>query len=389
MEIDILRNINFVFIAVSVFLCVTLAPFLLFNKSEKSRANIFLGSLVVVIFLYVVPVFIYQVGLLEYFPHVIQIYTPFTFLFGPIIYLYVCAATQKDFQMRPILWWHFLPFGLDFFRGLPFYLQSGAEKLAFFQTLEETGITQVPIWVNIVKVLIGLAYFFVAIRLTLRYRKHLGNEASFIDTAYHRWLIIFCLTFLYPTIAIIGFSLFKIAYFSFIPIYFTLLFGGFFLFLATLYLNVLYKPELFHTFPHQMLLPKSSEEQKQKYENSKLQAAQKDNYLAKIIAYVEREKPYKFPELTLAELAEKVKIPAHYVSQIINEKLGVNFLDFINGYRMKAAQKMLVDPKLSHYTIISVAYEAGFNAKSTFYAVFKKQTGMTPSAYRKQTKAIA
>jgi len=164
---------------------------------------------------------------------------------------------------------------------------------------------------------------------------------------------------------------------------------GFFIFSVAIFIAVMVKPELFHAFPHQMLLPKSSEEQKQKYESSKLQAAQKENYLAKIIAYMEREKPYQSPELTLAELAEKIKIPAHYVSQVINEKLGVNFLDFINGYRVKTAQEMLRDANWSHYTIISIAYEAGFNSKSTFYSVFKKHTGLTPSTYRKQVKQIA
>ena len=183
-----------------------------------------------------------------------------------------------------------------------------------------------------------------------------------------------------PIFGFVGFVFFDIQG-SFIFI--TLL--GLFSFILVVYIATIVKPELFYTFPHQMLLPESTEVKKQKYESSKLQATQKGNYLAKITAYVEREKPYQSSELTLAELAENVKIPAHYVSQIINEKLGVNFLDFINGYRMTAAKKMLVDSEWSHYTIISIAYEAGFNSKSTFYSVFKKHTGMTPSAYRKQS----
>ncbi|MEM6318074.1 MAG: helix-turn-helix domain-containing protein [Bacteroidota bacterium] len=59
-------------------------------------------------------------------------------------------------------------------------------------------------------------------------------------------------------------------------------------------------------------------------------------------------------------------------------------MDFINRYRVQEVQAKLVDSKFDHYTILGIAQEAGFNAKSTFYTAFKKVTGMTPSAYRKQ-----
>jgi len=118
-----------------------------------------------------------------------------------------------------------------------------------------------------------------------------------------------------------------------------------------------------------------------------LQETQKEKYIEKLQAYIALEKPYQTPDLTLAQLSKQVNIPSHYLSQVINEKLNTNFLDFVNGHRVKAAQEMLINPKFSHYTIMSIAYDAGFSAKSTFYAVFKKQTGMTPSAYRKQKVA--
>ena len=134
-----------------------------------------------------------------------------------------------------------------------------------------------------------------------------------------------------------------------------------------------------------MPIPSSSEVQKQKYEHSNLRTTQKEKYLSKLKAFMMTEKPYQLSELTLAQLAEKVKIPSYHLSQVINEKLNCNFLDFINSYRVEEAKERLMDAKFSHYTIMAVAYEAGFNAKSTFYSVFKKQTGMTPSQFKKQT----
>ncbi|MFK7979943.1 MAG: helix-turn-helix domain-containing protein [Saprospiraceae bacterium] len=115
---------------------------------------------------------------------------------------------------------------------------------------------------------------------------------------------------------------------------------------------------------------------------------QKDKYIKKLEGYMVVHKPHLEPELTLAQLSKQIKIPTHYLSQVINEKLACNFLDFVNRYRIEDAKQKLTDAKYSHYTIISIAYEAGFNAKSTFYAAFKKQTGMTPSQYRKQAKIV-
>ena len=144
------------------------------------------------------------------------------------------------------------------------------------------------------------------------------------------------------------------------------------------------KREVFHTSPHQLAIVEMEAEQKEKYEGSTLDPSQKEDYLQKLIAYVECEKPYYAPELNIMELSNQVKIPVNHLSQVINEKLNVHFLDFINGYRIKEVKEKLADPKLSHFTILTLAYESGFNSKSTFYAVFKKNEGMTPSEYRKQ-----
>ena len=96
-----------------------------------------------------------------------------------------------------------------------------------------------------------------------------------------------------------------------------------------------------------------------------------------------KDKLYQSPELTLALFAEKVNIPSYYASQVINEKLDCNFFDFVNGYRIEAAMAMLVNPKYNHYTIVAIAFEAGFNSKSAFYSAFKKITNLTPSQFRK------
>jgi len=97
------------------------------------------------------------------------------------------------------------------------------------------------------------------------------------------------------------------------------------------------------------------------------------------------DKLYLDPELSLATLARKVRAPVKAVSQVINEKAGLNFNDFINEFRIRDfCEKIENEP--DETPILEMLLESGFNSKSTFNDVFKKKTGVTPSEYRQSLK---
>jgi AraC-like DNA-binding protein len=104
---------------------------------------------------------------------------------------------------------------------------------------------------------------------------------------------------------------------------------------------------------------------------------------------MDETRPYRNSYLTLQELADALSISAHNLSQVINTRLGKNFYDFVNGYRVEEVKHRLRDPKYQHLTILAIGLEAGFNTKSTFNAFFKKHTGVTPSRYREQDQSAA
>lgn len=108
-----------------------------------------------------------------------------------------------------------------------------------------------------------------------------------------------------------------------------------------------------------------------------------EKFAKKVLQYVEDTQVYQQTGLSIAALAQQMNTPSHYLSKIINEQLNCTFIDFINGYRIKAVQEKLQQKEYHHYTILAVAFEAGFNSKSAFYTAFKKYTGTTPSKYRK------
>jgi AraC-like DNA-binding protein len=105
-------------------------------------------------------------------------------------------------------------------------------------------------------------------------------------------------------------------------------------------------------------------------------------YLQKLQAKMAQDKPYLETELTLPRLSECLSMPQHDLSRVINESLNQNFFDFVNGYRVEEAKRLLVDPAKSAHTILDIALEAGFNSKTTFNGAFKKITGKTPSEFR-------
>jgi len=90
---------------------------------------------------------------------------------------------------------------------------------------------------------------------------------------------------------------------------------------------------------------------------------------------------YLSNQLTIEELAKKLNTNRTYLSQIINENFSTNFNNFINKYRVKEAQRMLLEGNNKTFTIESIANSAGFHSKSSFNTAFKKLTGLTPSDF--------
>lgn len=111
-----------------------------------------------------------------------------------------------------------------------------------------------------------------------------------------------------------------------------------------------------------------------------------DEELLKIKTQLERimniQKPYLDSELNLIKLAEMLSVSTHHLSYVINTGFGKNFFQYINEFRVEYAKKLLkeTDSKLS---ILGIAYESGFNSKTSFNTTFKKLTGQTPSEFKK------
>ena len=94
------------------------------------------------------------------------------------------------------------------------------------------------------------------------------------------------------------------------------------------------------------------------------------------------DKIYTNPELTIDILAKKVNSNTKYVSQAINENAEMNFSTYINTFRIEEAKQLLRDGESKNWSMDAVAEKCGFNNPTSFYQAFKKNTGMTPAAFK-------
>ena len=119
-----------------------------------------------------------------------------------------------------------------------------------------------------------------------------------------------------------------------------------------------------------------------RYEKSGLDAGKMDEYEATLATFMRKSKIYLDADLSLEGLASKMKMSKHHLTQLLNERIMKNFYSYINEYRIAEATDRLNNPVLQ-VNILSLAFDCGFNSRSSFNSYFKKITGYTPSAYRK------
>lgn len=118
------------------------------------------------------------------------------------------------------------------------------------------------------------------------------------------------------------------------------------------------------------------------YKSSNLNNASSIKIKEELLFLMQEQKPFKNPRLTLNEVAKKLQVPKHHISQIISLEFETNFNDFLNRYRVNEFKFYLKNDMYPQFTIMGIAKEAGFNSKSSFNTIFKEIEGITPSEYR-------
>lgn len=119
-----------------------------------------------------------------------------------------------------------------------------------------------------------------------------------------------------------------------------------------------------------------------KYQKSALSPEQAQRIAARLNAAMETERLYLDANLSLPGLARHLRIAPNPISQTLNGVIGLSFFDYVNRWRIEAAKSEMAGDK----SVLEIAYDSGFNARSSFYRAFQKETGLSPVAYRQQLR---
>ncbi len=317
---------------------------------------------------------------------VLEVYAfPFiSFTYGPLLYLYVRHMTNTSLKFR--LWHtlHFVPFFVFFAVSVIFRNVSLFDDLSGFFTIDRFTPLRI----------VYSACFFLSVTVYsilsfIRIRRHQARLHDFVSFTSEKmtlnWLKILSITFYvgYIVIFILGGIGIIAGLMPFDPYILTFIFIAFFSFAYSFY--AIRQPEILD-YP---VVSRSETENvaqtgTEKYAKSGLRPEQAEEYLTRLLTIMDEEKPFLDGDMTIHDLSQKTGIPRHHITEVLNEKYGRNFFTFVNEYRVREVISRINDPKYQHYTILAIAFDAGFNSKSTFNTIFKTYTGNTPSEYRNE-----
>ena len=357
--------------------------FLLLSKSRKTIADkiLFFWLLIIGFHLFLFNLF-YNKSDFEY-PYLLGINVPLPLFHGPFLYLYSKAITNQLKNWRINLL-HFSPAIISYAVLFDFFKLSGKEKLLIMEN-QGSEFENILNMIIIAILCSGIIYVFLSIQTTRKHKKNFINEFSSNEKINLSWL-----NYL---VCGIGISWLFVIYgndeilFT-VVVLFVIFIGYFGINQLGIFTNTdLLKLETessFYTYSDPTLNSYSLEDKvqkNQKYEKSGLKEETAMEIHKVLCQKMENEKWFTNSELTLVELAQNLDTFPNKLSQVINTYEGKNFHDYINSRRVELFLKLVENPENRKYTILSLAFDCGFNSKSSFNKHFKKITNQTPSVY--------
>lgn len=291
------------------------------------------------------------------------------FLIGPALYFHVNRLTSSKAKLKKLAWPHFLPALMSVgLMSILFFYRSSIPPMG------NTSLLKVLAFGFILLQLIHLlTYIFLAKKHIKHHDQSINKYTSALIKINTHWV---------KNLAIIT-TVFAALI---IAMYALIISGGYYeinnsadllylILLAVIVVTIIIKswrqPEVISGIY----------QNEEKYKTSRLKAMDIDRIKESLSSLIQEEQFFLKPELSLQQLADQMELSAHNLSQFINQEYHLNFFHFINELRIDYAVAQIKKGAHEKTTLEAIAYDSGFNSKSTFNRAFKRKLGCTPKQF--------
>lgn len=363
-------------IAIGAFQALT-AVALLWGSKLRSKADLLLILLLCSIAAHLaIKFFIYS--FVEDDQVRMQMNTFIGFCYGPLLYLY--ARRQQDAAFIPASHWYvFLPFiggavgYLTVMCVLAWSAEAGHAVLYFYNESTTLSIT-----------VLGFLFPLLAIRISRKHLANKGQEKKLINSISYLLISI-------SAVALI-FKAGQLCHLSFAQhniicrdIVYSLLLVICLVIIRYKYVGVMGTPPVKATAVEEMpvvteiITPRKT----------LLTTTEHQQILTTLEAHLHKTKIFTDAELSLDKLAQGAGISKYHISEALNSYACKSFYQYINEWRIQRATEQIrfMNEKALPVNVLTLAYDCGFKAKSSFNQYFKKITGLTPTEYSKKYQA--
>ena len=364
-------------------------------QRNNETANRLLAVLVAAFTIYLASSVYFATGLIYKYPHFFGIGYQTPWVFGPLVYLYAVAASDRSWRFTRRALIHFVPVLVMVILASPYYIMSGAEKIATYERWRAGAIPTPIKTLDPLKYVSGIGYTVATVLHLRRHRRRIEDSYSNparVNLVWLLWLAAAAgsIWVLATTLRVanIGSGL-RDEHIS--------------LAMALLVYSIGYlglrQPEVFRYETAEFRIPSRTEVESvtrqpvaeepdaPRYERSGLGDDEATRLKESLFALMDAEQPWKDSELTLADLATRLGTTPHKLSEVLNSEVGQTFYDFVNGYRVREVQRRIRAGEARTLKMLALALDAGFASKSTFNQAFKKHTSQTPSGFRQAAGA--
>ena len=365
-------SIPVIFYLSSVFI-TCFSAFLILGKTKKQTADYLLAIWFFIIAIHLIFFILFYSGQFSSFPYLLGLDIPLPLIHGPMLYLYIlCLTGQQPNRYKWLL--HFAPAILTYIYLISFFTLTSQEKIHVY----EYGNTAYRFFRKIIMVIIilsGILYVTLSIMTVRQYKRRISDLYSNTEKINLNWSY-----YLITGIALIWIAVIM----KNETLIFTLV--GLFILVAS-YFGISHA----NILGLSAIQSNNSEEKQVVNENSITVKYQKNfageeaiqSTYQKLNFRMEHEKLYKDPELNLNQVASLLDVHPNILSQTINSVENKNFYDYINQHRIEEFKRIVILPENQKFTILSLAFESGFNSKTSFNRNFKKYMDCSPREYIK------